>query len=223
VANPSWNNQQVNKIASQSPLFERQILRLLQDSRYVWRIPLKDTDDFHEVDLGLFIAKLGQPQGRNSSNGMEVKDLCSRCSAMWYFEIVPSKVHLASYATGRDGRTIASSSPVPNASPTYPLASGDLTSQIPTSSETSGSERENWCWNNNGDHASRETSLELANIALVLRWREVFMKEIKTVVWNWPKETLREPNTPIHYLQKDSVKGLNSELPQNAPGGAGKS
>jgi hypothetical protein len=142
---------------------------------------------------------------------MEVERLCSRCSAMWHFQIVPSKVHLATYATDREGNPIASSSQVSTTSSVPTPTSGNSAFRVVTSSETSGSEREHWCWNKNCDHTSRETSLKLANIALVLGWREVFNKELKTVVWNWPQETLGEPDTPIHYLQKDSAKGLNSK------------
>jgi hypothetical protein len=211
---PAWNDQQVNRITKQSPLFERQVLRLMQDKQYVWKILLKETDDFYddEFDLGAFIANLGRPQGRNSSNGMEVNRLSRRCSAMWYFEVVPSKVHLASYATGSNGETIASNSPTPRTSSAPTLASADSVSREPTVSESSGSESESWCWNNNSDHKSPETSLKLANIALVLDWREVFKREIKTVIWNWqPKQTLADTNTPVDCLRKDGVKGLNSK------------
>lgn len=221
VVNPSWNNEQVGKIATQSPLFERQILRLQQDSKYKWTIHLKDTDDFRNDEFSAFIAKLGQPC--EQSTGMGVERLCSRCSAMWYFQIVPSKVHLATFATNAEGHSIASGSQVSTISSVPTPASGNSASRVVTSSETSGSERERWCWNSNGDHTSRETSLKLANVALVLGWKEVFKKELKTVVWNWPQETLGEPDTPIHYLQKDSAKGLNSKSRREFDGGTGKS
>ncbi len=220
VVNPSWDNEQVGKMATQSPLFERQILRLQQDSKYRWKIHLKDTDDFRNDDFSAFIAKLGQPC--EQLVGMEVERLCSRCSAMWYFQIVPSKVYLATYATDRKGHAIASSSQISTTSSVPTPTSGNSEFRVVTSSETSGSERKHWCWNSKGDHTSRETSLKLANIALVLGWKEVFKRELKTVVWNWPQETLGEPDTPIHYLQKDSAKGLNSKSRWEFDSGTGK-
>jgi hypothetical protein len=224
IKNPAWNNEQVNKLTKQSPLFERQLLRLMQDEQHVWKIELKETDDFYDVDLDPFIVNLGRPQGRNSSNGMEVNSLSRRCSAMWYFEVVPSKVHLASYATGNDGETIASNSPTPITSSTPTLVSGNSASRAPTVSESSSSESESWCWHHNDDHKSPETSLKLANIALVLDWREVFRREIKTVVWNWrPRETLADPKTPVDCLRRDGVKGLNSKLPKKLVWGCSES
>jgi len=227
AVHPAWNREQVNKIAEQSPLFERQVLRLTQDSSYVWRIVLKETDEFHDIEhLATFIVNLGRPQERNSSDRMEVNSLSSRCSAMWHFEVLPSKVHLASCATDVAGRTIASNSPIPTISSTPTVASGDSPSPVPTTSESSGGERQPWCWDNSGDHQSPETSLKLANIALVLGWKEVFRREIKTVIWNWPRHTTADNNPSIHCLQKDGapgVTGLQSKLSHKKKYGSNQS
>jgi hypothetical protein len=223
VVTPTWSGEQLewfNKIAKQSPLFERQVLRLLQDSEYVWKIQLKETDEFYDddLDLGTFIPNLGCLQGRNSTTGMEVKRLSRRCSALWHFEVLPSKVHLASYITDGDGKTIASTSPTPTTSSAATVASaGGSASRAATALENIGSERVPWCWDDNGDRQSLETSLKLANIALVLGLKDVFRREIKTVIWNWPKETTADKNPSVKCLRKDGtpgVKGLNGELQQ---------
>jgi hypothetical protein len=204
--NPTWSDEEVAKIQRQSPLFERQVLRLLQNTEHVWKIEAKVEDGFHEVDnLGLFITNLGRSQVIE----MEVEELSSRCSAMWYFEVVPSRVHLASCARDSTGKVIASSSATAITSSTPSVASPGAAHAVSNGSAQSGSQPNIWCWNYHGGHSSPDTPLKLTNIALVLNWREVFQREIKSVIWNWPGRPPRDTNTPIRYLQEDDVKGLN--------------
>lgn len=214
---PKWTDEQVNKIMKQSPLFERQILRLMQYPQYVWNIKPEEKDGFHDVsNLGHFIANLGRQPASQSEVAMEIAWLSSRCSALWYFEVVPSKVYIASQARDTNGTIIDPIAAIPITSSQTTLASGGSGSPVATVPGNSNREPSQFCWNYGCNLKSKETSLPLANVALILDWREVFKRQIKTVIWDWPKQTLAGTNTPIEFLQHDGVEGLDSKFPQNS-------
>lgn len=212
AVSPEWNEEQhelfINEVAKQSPLFERQLMRLFQDSQYEWKIQVKETDEFHDddLDLGSFIPSLG----RKSCQGMKINSLSRRCSALWHFQVLPSEVQLASSIIDDTGQKIITSIPptLSTSSETTLTSASSSATPSETVSEDLGSERGSWCWDIKCDHPSRETSLKLANIALVLNLKDVFKKEIKTVIWNWPKESAADKNPTIPCLQKDNTLGV---------------
>lgn len=190
---PTWNNKQIDEIVRRSPVFEGHINRLLLLNEYVWKIEPRETDGFDDLAVHFLIDNLGRHEANEVWNGIGVESLSEKCSAMWYFEVVPSRFNVASHVTDADGKVIAD-----NAAPTI------------LAGESAG-----WCWNCVSIHRSPETSLKLANIALVLGWREVFRREIKTVIWDWTEQTLAGTKTRVECLQNNGVRGLDSMSPQN--------
>lgn len=212
VETPKWTDKQIKKIMKQSPLFERQILRLIHDPQYVWNIKPEEKDGFHEVDdLAHFIASLGRPPASQSEDAMEITRLSSRCSALWYFEFVPSKVYIASRAKDREGTIIVPKTATAITSSSNSLAIRGSGSTVGTVPWNANREPPQFCWNYVCNLESKETSLPLANVALILNWREVFKRQIKTVIWDWPKQTTAGTTTTIKFLQLDGAEGLASK------------
>lgn len=212
VTNPSWTSEQINRIVQQSPVFERQILRLLHSNQYVWDIEPADRDGFDTVAVDKFMGDLGRPPESDVEIKMEIEALLSRCCAIWYFEVVPSRFRVASHAIDNDnnGTVMAQKdTATPRTSSVPTRMSGGSGSSVPTSSANSITELDTWCWNCESGHPSQETALKLANIALILNWEEVFKREIKRVIWNWNGESL-ERGTPVERLQQDGPEGLQS-------------
>jgi hypothetical protein len=167
--------------------------------QYEWKIAPQKTDGFDDATADLLIDNLGLPVSEVGS-AMEVKALSKLCSAMWYFQIVPSRYHGVRLVTDASGVMAQ------NASPTLSPALTPVTGGPgPLASEPA-----HWCWNSESND-STETSLKLANIALVLGRREMFEREIKTVIWNWADETRAgTATTPVQCLRNEGVEGLDS-------------
>lgn len=225
LKSPSWTSEQIDEILQQSPVFERQILRLLHNSQYVWNIKPANTDGFDDIAVNDFMGDLGRPPESDVENRVKLEGLSSRCCAIWHFEVIPSKFHIASHATDNDGKVLAhKDAATPKTLSVSTLASGGSGgsgSSVPTSPGNSSTELELWCWNCESDHSSQEIALKLANIALILDWKEAFRREIKTVIWNWQGVSFKDTGTPVERLQNDGPEGLQGEFSQKLNGSGG--
>lgn len=200
-----WTTSQVERMLGKSPLVDGQLLKFLHSRQYKWRLNLGGTDCFDKEDLILLFKIMGCEESE-LHDFMEIKPFSRLCTAMWYLRVMPHRMRNRT-PFGVVERGLVSNTL--NVRETW--IAKDAQPYPPAVTDTG--EEPIRCWNQQG-RESQETSYRLANIAFVLRWKEVFAEEMKTVVWNWtgtgpvamdPIACLEVPSSDHH-----KSKGLHS-------------
>lgn len=201
---PRWTVGQVGRMLGKSPLLDIQLLRLMHDDRHEWKPVLRRRDCFHKEDLAMLLEILGC-EGRDRRSEMEVQSFSTFCSAMWYLRVIPDRIRdlIPHCVTERNPLNNRSTYIARDTQP-YPAVNMDPDEHLI------------WCWNQ-PSRESPETSYGLANVSYVLCWREVFMMEIKTVVWNWTRTAAATMAGPVECAglggpDENERTGLDSKL-----------
>ncbi|KAK4222532.1 hypothetical protein QBC38DRAFT_489606 [Podospora fimiseda] len=195
---PSWSPERIEILCSMSRFIWSNVneLRSNPDSR--WLLPLKDEDGF-DPQMALRVLDMIGPDTKNRRQRVSL--LSQECNVLWVFQVIPKMFPRSQTweVLDDDGYLAATRTMVRKAAQSY-------TGSVSGSSSMSSSK---WGWHSEPAHRSRLTSLQLANVALVLEWEEVFKREIKTVVWDWTG-TQATIVTPVERLRSDGENGLDA-------------
>ncbi|KAH7419433.1 hypothetical protein BKA64DRAFT_751899 [Cadophora sp. MPI-SDFR-AT-0126] len=193
---PRWTRVQVQRMLGKSPLLDIQVLRLIHNDQYRWRPDFSRTDCFGKDDLAMLFHIMGCAESELHGE-MEVKTFSGLCSAMWYLRVVPDRIR-----DRTPSRVIERTVEWNSVSNTWNTPKDILLARDPELQlmvDVNAGEESIRCWNRQV-RESQETSYQLANIAFVLCWKEVFAEEMKTVVWNWTR-TVAATMDPIECLE----------------------
>ncbi|KAK3377267.1 hypothetical protein B0T24DRAFT_719457 [Lasiosphaeria ovina] len=151
-----------------SPLFERHILRLLASSTYVWTI--------NDPTCGAAKVVLERAVSPDPTwlAALGPHDLCRYSSALWYLNVVPTRLPEDAYRAWRGHASISNPAPP---DPPSPLVGA------PPSVARSSASLYWWTANRNASDTSPEVSLSVATAALVFDQPERFAAEIKYLIW----------------------------------------
>ncbi|KAK3389951.1 hypothetical protein B0H63DRAFT_464569 [Podospora didyma] len=202
---PSWSSERVQTLSNMSPLIRAHADELRQHPERYWMLVVGD--EFDETTALRVLSLIGPGSAHRKER---VASLCRECNVLWAFQVIPKYLPASQtwLAIDDDGDVAGSKFPghlrntTRNTTYAPSLASSSQSSPI-------------WCWSHSEDPSlrrrSRLMSHQLANIALILEWDEVFRREMKTVVWDWtgasPAGVLA---TPVERLQASGDQGLDA-------------
>ncbi|KAK4183139.1 hypothetical protein QBC35DRAFT_508634 [Podospora australis] len=192
---PDWTPDRVSILCSISPLIRARVDELRQRPELWWTPVVGDG-----IDESTALRVLGMVGPGTVRRRQRVSALSQECNVMWAFQINPMSLPASQTweAVDDDGQLAASKTMVrKTARRSYPAS-------------VSSQSTPKWCWQLEPGHRYRLTSLQLANIAMVLQWEEVFKKEIRTVVWDWTGQSQAILSTPVDCLRAQGEGGLDA-------------
>ncbi|KAK4172326.1 hypothetical protein QBC36DRAFT_338126 [Triangularia setosa] len=192
---PDWTPERVRLLCSLSPLIKTRVEELRLHSELWWTPVVGDG-----IDESTAIRVLDLVGPGTAGRKQRVSLLSQECNAMWAFQINPTlfPASLTWQAVDDDGQLAASRTVVRKAA------------RRSYASISSSSSSPRFCWQTEPGSRSRLTSLQLANIAIVLEWEEAFKREIRTVIWDWTGQS-QVLATPVGCLQAHGPRGLEAQ------------
>ncbi|KAK3366749.1 hypothetical protein B0T24DRAFT_681937 [Lasiosphaeria ovina] len=215
---PHWTPDRIRVLSAISPMIRAHVEELRQRSDRWW-LPLVGLGDGFDSGVALRVldaitsSSLSLPpagmqqQSQNWRTNERVSVLCRNCNVMWFFGVVPRLLPACQSwqaVDDDDKHQVIASRNMPRQSA---ASSSRRWSQASLSSQASAPK---WCWHSEPGHSARLTCLQIANIALVLQWDEVFRREIKTVVWDWTGTSQAVLHTPVTRLRTHGDYGLDA-------------
>ncbi|KAK0710547.1 hypothetical protein B0T21DRAFT_387440 [Apiosordaria backusii] len=193
---PNWTPERVKILCSLSPLIKTRVEELRLHPELWWTPAVGDG-----IDEGTAIRVLDLVGPGTAGRKQRVSLLSQECNVMWAFQINPTlfPASLTWQAVDDDGQLAASRTVVRKAA------------RRSYASLPSSSSNPKFCWQTEPGSRSRLTSLQLANIALVLDWEEAFKREIRTVIWDWTGQSQAVLATPVGCLQAHGPRGLEAQ------------
>ncbi|KAK0735077.1 hypothetical protein B0T26DRAFT_746901 [Lasiosphaeria miniovina] len=192
---PAWAPGRVEVLSAVSPLIRARVDDLRCRPHHRWEPVISKSDGFDADTATRVLNEIG-PETANRRQTVDL--LCLEANVMWFFEVVAKQLRACPTweATDGDGGLIASKSNSRHA--------------VRKSQASQSSRSSQWqCWYSETAHWSRLTALQLANIALVLEWDDVFKRELKTVVWDWTNASEAVLETPVERLKATGEEGLD--------------
>lgn len=201
----TWRPDQVRIARTISIEWRLKLSDLRDDENLRWDLEhVEQRDGFDGPAVEYLMNMVGAPRSLalRHDTRFSIESLSRYASAIWVFKVVPSRFPTSDAPC--TGWFVESDN--------KDVAHGDLPGSVTPSSRSSGSSGPlpSWCWHGQPLYGSTEMSLKLANIAFVFGWREVFKREIKTVIWNWPNTTAAGLVTPVEVLKQEGIHGLAS-------------
>ncbi|KAK4204548.1 hypothetical protein QBC40DRAFT_91426 [Triangularia verruculosa] len=164
---PDWSPERVEVLCSLSPLIRKRVEELRLHPELWWTPVVGDG-----IDEPTAIRVLNLVGPGTAGRKQRVSILSQECNAMWAFQIDSTlfPASLTWQAVDDDGQLAASRAVVRKAA------------RRSYASLSSSSSSPKYSWQTEPRSRSRLTSLQLANIALVLDWEEAFKREIRTMI-----------------------------------------
>ncbi|KAK4160877.1 hypothetical protein QBC43DRAFT_324788 [Cladorrhinum sp. PSN259] len=193
---PQWSLERIEVLCSMSRFIWMNINELRANPDLWWMPAIKDGDGF-DPQTALRVLDMIGPDTKNRRQ--RVSALSQECNVLWVFQVIPKMFPRSQTweVLDDDGYLTATRTMVRKA--------GRDTGSVSGSSSMSSPK---WGWHSEQAHRTRLTSLQLANIALILEWEEVFKREIKTVIWDWTG-TQAALETPVERLRSEGENGLD--------------
>ncbi|KAK0630211.1 hypothetical protein B0T17DRAFT_527864 [Bombardia bombarda] len=183
---PRWTEARVQEIKTMSPILK---VRIDELERYPESEPWYVDPEFGDgIDRTTAYKTLDIIGAQNVTVQGTPSNLSDYCSGLWYFEIIPRRFPSCRRWTATD----------------------DNNHIISRTQQGGNQVPPGWCWHNPVGHRSRETCLHLANSALVLGWKEVFKREIRTIIWDWTETSPNDFLTPVKRLMFGPSDGLKN-------------
>ncbi|KAH7342597.1 hypothetical protein BKA65DRAFT_478469 [Rhexocercosporidium sp. MPI-PUGE-AT-0058] len=199
----NFSPDEVASMLNKSPAIDLQILQIKNEAQPRWTICLKtcfgkDVSEYFGSDtVDLLLRNLGgQPTVGGS---MEVEKYSEYCSAIWHFRVIPDEIDVPRQVTANN--SVVEQSPLPDSAGQHILVTEAQPLPSPRRHSSETRVPKSWCWERK-PLVPRERARQLANISLVLGWKEVFKAEIETIVWDWSRTTGSQDvtRTPLKYL-----------------------
>ncbi|KAM7198214.1 hypothetical protein V8F20_006241 [Naviculisporaceae sp. PSN 640] len=216
---PRWFPIQVVKLMTSSPTVQARINKLKadDDENETWEIRSKPEDGIHASVVFEVFDMVATETEMDPAELKDVAEVVSQfCNVMWFYEIIPARFPSSKKWTVIDGATelpIGAHEITPDPFLHHVTTNGTHHSTISTI--TAG--RTPWCWERSSSlvlqFGGYETTMQLANCALILGWRDVFKRSIKPLIW----ETQPESSiliTPVKYLKQAGPDGLKERRQQ---------
>ncbi|KAG4439172.1 hypothetical protein IFR05_005325 [Cadophora sp. M221] len=204
-----FSPDEVALVLNKSPAIDLQLFYIKNDAQPRWTVDLQNclgknvSEYFGSDTVDSMLRKLG---GRGTDGGsMEVAEYSKFCSAIWHFRVIPDKIDVARQVTAKkqvdeqpsaldiDGQHTLFD--IVRDTQPWPLPQ-------PHGIETKGPK--SWCWNRKR-RRFRERAHQLANVSLVLGWKEVLKAEIESMVWDWSRSNGNQnvTRTPLECLRSE--------------------
>ncbi|KAH6724336.1 hypothetical protein BKA61DRAFT_27706 [Leptodontidium sp. MPI-SDFR-AT-0119] len=206
-----FSPDEVALMLNKSPAIDLNLLQIKNDAQPRWTVDLRncfgeDVSKYFGSDtVDSMLRKLGGLA--TDGDSVDVEEYSKFCSAIWHFRVIPDEIDVARQVTAKkpvdeqllapDGDGQHTLFEIVRETQPWPLP-------LPRRHGVETKGPQSWCWNRK-PRGFRERAHQLANVSLVLGWKEVFKVEIESMVWDWSRTNGNQDvtRTPLECLRSE--------------------